>query len=345
MTGTAAAPGPVAAGAAGTRIGVRVRVRVPATSANLGPGFDSLGLALGIHDEVLVEAVPETGVEVAVHGQGAGGLPCDEQHLVVRAIRAGVEHAGATQPGLRLECRNAIPHGRGLGSSAAAVVAGLVAARGLLDDPAALDDVAVLALATRFEGHPDNAAAALLGGCTVSWLEAPMTGAGSALPAARAARVQLHPDLRAVVCVPTGQLSTAQARAMLPQQVPHVDAAFNAGRSALLVHALGHDPSLLLTATQDRLHQDQRADAMPQTAVLLQALRAAGVAAVVSGAGPSILALGSSESLAPAVGSVLAALGTQVSTATRGGDPGWMVLSPELDTFGTSMTTDSTQVL
>ncbi|GLY27999.1 homoserine kinase [Kineosporia sp. NBRC 101731] len=299
----------------------RATVRVPATSANLGPGFDSMGLALALHDVVTLSPAA-SGLEVTVEGEGAGGVPLTEDHLVVRAVRAGFDHAGVPQPGIRLHCANSIPHGRGLGSSAAAVVAGLVAARGCLAEPEALDDATVLALATSLEGHPDNAAAALLGGCTISWLSP------SGVP--RAERVEVRADLDPVVCVPSGELSTNTARAMLPALVPHPDASFNAGRAALLVHALTRRPDLLLEATEDRLHQAQRAPAMPETAELVHRVRELGAAAVVSGAGPSVLVLGVRGEAIDAVNSALGG-----PTAHR-----WTVLRPGIDTVGSILATE-----
>ncbi len=259
----------------------RAQVQVPATSGNLGPGFDAFGLAMALHDVVEVRAVTgATSVEVS--GEGAGEVPDGEDHLVVRAIRAGLEYVGAPQAGLALRCRNAIPHGRGLGSSAAAVVAGLVAARALVSEPEALDDDAVLGLATEFEGHPDNAAPALLGGATIAWL----TDDGP-----RAVRLDVAPTLATTVLVPASRLSTVTARASLPSSVPHHDAAVNAGRTGLLTLALTARPDLLPTATEDRLHQRYRASVMQETVALVDELRAAGFAAVVSGAGPSVLVL------------------------------------------------------
>jgi len=312
---------PASATRSGLRAGRRATVRVPATSANLGPGFDSLGLALTIHDVVTL-SLAEAGLEVTVDGEGAAGVPLTEEHLVVRAVRAGFDHAGVPQPGIRLHCANSIPHGRGLGSSAAAVVAGLVAARGLLAEPDALDDATVLALATSFEGHPDNAAAALLGGCTISW------HSPSGVP--RAERIEVRADLEAVVCVPSGELSTTTARAMLPALVPHPDAAFNAGRAALLVHALTRRPDLLPEATEDRLHQAQRAPAMPETADLVQRVRELGAAAVVSGAGPAVLVLG-------ARGEALAAVNAALTPPAAGR---WTILRPGIDTVGSLLATD-----
>ncbi|MEV4723059.1 homoserine kinase [Micromonospora humida] len=258
-----------------------VRVRVPATSANLGPGFDALGLALALHDDVAAEVTPD-GVRVTVTGEGAGDLPPDDRHLVVVAMRAAFDLLGAQPPGLALECVNRIPQARGLGSSSAAIVAGVLLARGLVTDGAQrLDDAAVLRLAAEIEGHPDNVAPCLLGGFTVAWTE-PTGGRAVSLPVAA--------GVSPTVFVPAVRGLTATARAALPATVPHGDAALNAGRSALLVHALTAAPELLLPATVDRLHQDYRAAGMPSTAALVSELRAAGVAAVVSGAGPTVLA-------------------------------------------------------
>ena len=259
-----------------------VRVRVPATSANLGPGFDALGLALSLYDDVVVR-VADDGLFVDVAGEGADSIPRTRRHLVVRALQAGFDVLGGQPRGLEVVCANRIPHGRGLGSSAAAIVAGLAAARALvLGGADTLDDDALLALAAELEGHPDNVAACLLGGLTLAWT--PADGP------AQAVRLPASPALRPVVFVPTTSASTARARKLLPETVPHADAARNAGRSALLVHALSVDPGLLLAATEDRLHQQYRAASQARTAGLIDTLRADGVPAVVSGAGPSVLA-------------------------------------------------------
>ncbi|AVT38865.1 homoserine kinase [Plantactinospora sp. BB1] len=264
-----------------------VRVRVPATSANLGPGFDALGLALALYDDVSARTTAG-GCRVEVTGQGAGELPTGDDHLVVRAMRAGFDALGGQPPGLAVECVNRIPQARGLGSSSAAIVAGIQLARGLVEDGMRrLDDAAALRLAAELEGHPDNVAPCLLGGFTIAWTE-------SGGPA-RAVRLPVAPQVRATVFVPEERGLTATARAALPATVPHVDAARNAGRAALLVHALTTDPALLFEATEDRLHQHYRAAGMPGTAARLAQLRAAGVPAVVSGAGPSILVLSSGE--------------------------------------------------
>ncbi|MPZ62269.1 MAG: homoserine kinase [Propionibacteriales bacterium] len=267
----------------------QVRVRVPATSANLGPGFDSFGLSLGWYDEVTVTVV-DAGLEVKVTGEGADAVPRDESHLVVSSLRAGLRLWGGEPPGLRLACRNRIPHSRGLGSSASAIVAGLMAARVLgTESPAAVDDTDVLQAAAELEGHPDNVAACIYGGFTVAWQDGDR---------ARATSLRPHPDVVVVACVPAQPMSTEAARGLLPATVPHADAAFSASRAGLLVAALTQHPDLLLAATEDRLHQPYRSAAMAPSAKLIDALRARGVAAVVSGAGPTVLALTSASGAA-----------------------------------------------
>ena len=272
-----------------------VRVRVPATSANLGPGFDALGLALALHDDVDAW-ICESGLSIEITGEGADLARAGEDHLVVRAMRAAFAVTGGQPPGIGLRCVNRIPHGRGLGSSAAAIVAGLLAARALAEPspPAAagagkLPDEALLGLATEIEGHPDNVAACLGGGLTIAW-----TAGG------QPQMVRLEPlsSIRPVVCIAPAPVRTDVARRLLPDLVPHKDAAANAGRSALLVAALTQlaagpleEAGALFAATQDWLHQDYRAAAMPETDRLVRRLREAGIPAVVSGAGPSVLAL------------------------------------------------------
>ena len=266
-----------------------VRVLVPATSANLGPGFDALGLALTLYDEVEARILP-SGLSIEVSGEGEGEdlAGAGEEHLIVRAMRAAFAVTGGQPPGLGLRCVNRIPHGRGLGSSAAAVVAGLLAAQALsgsgkLSDSGKLPDAALLPLACEFEGHPDNVAACLSGGLTIAWTEP---------DGPHMVRLEPLASLTPVVCVPPAPVRTDVARGLLPGVVPHQDAAANAGRSALLVAALtrpGVGPDVLLAATQDLLHQDYRASAMSATHALVRGLRSAGLPAVVSGAGPSVL--------------------------------------------------------
>ena len=258
-----------------------VRVSVPATSANLGPGFDALGLALSIRDELEAE-VTGSGLVVEVDGAGAGDVPRDESHLVVRAMRAAFDAMDAAPPGLRLTCANTIPHARGLGSSSAAIVGGVCLARGLVAGGTLLmDDDAVFRLAARLEGHPDNVAPALFGGFLVS---------GRDDGAFWAARSAVDPRVGAIVFVPPTPVSTQLARGLLPDAVPHADAAANAGRTALLVAALAGQPEHLHRATRDYLHQEYRRTAMPESFAFMEALRADGVAAVISGAGPTVLA-------------------------------------------------------
>ena len=299
-----------------------VRVRVPATSANLGPGFDSLGLALGLYDEVMVR-IADSGLKVDVAGEGADTVARDEQHLVVRAMRAAFDRLGARPPGLELGCANRIPHARGLGSSAAAICAGIVAARALTVG-ATLSDDAVLQLATRMEGHPDNVAACLRGGFTIAWLDQAGEISDAAAATARVLPIVPHHDLRAVAFVPQEGLSTEVARGLLPKLVPHAEAARNAGRAALLSAAvLQGRADLLLAATQDRLHQDYRAPAMPATAALVAGLRAAGHAAVVSGAGPTVLVLTTEDQVQ-----------TVISDGVKIAPAGWQALGLAVDDAG-----------
>ncbi|CAA9324583.1 MAG: Homoserine kinase [uncultured Nocardioidaceae bacterium] len=313
-----------------------VTVRVPATTANLGPGFDSLGLALSLHDVLTATVTDRPDVEVEVEGEGAATVPRDGRHLVVRSLREGLAALGASGApgsagpgGLRLQCRNAVPHGRGLGSSSAAIVAALALARALVaDGDERLPDPALLALAARIEGHPDNVAPAVLGGLTVAW----SPGDGPS----RAARLEPDPALRVVAFVPPDPLPTRVARGLLPATVPHADASANAGRAALLVAALagrltgqlsGGLEQAVLDGTEDRLHQQYRAPAMPDSAALLSRLRAAGTAAAISGAGPTVVAL------------LPGAAGHDVASLVEVARPpvGWRVLPLEVDPDGVTL--------
>jgi homoserine kinase len=253
-----------------------VRVKVPATSANLGPGFDAFGLALALYDEVEV-AAGGTGLTIEVEGEGADAVPRDDTHLVVQSLHTALDTLGGSADALTLRCVNRIPHGRGLGSSAAAIVAGVLAAFELTGTPP--DQAKVLRIAAGIEGHPDNVAACVYGGFTIAW------GHGNAV------RLDPHPALSAVAFVPPGPLAIGVALGLLPETVPHADAAANAARAALLATAVTTRPDLLPVATEDRLHQPYRAPAMPDSAALVERLREHGVAAVISGAGPTVLAL------------------------------------------------------
>ncbi|GAB2991701.1 homoserine kinase [Nocardioides montaniterrae] len=288
-----------------------VRVSVPATSANLGPGFDALGLALDLRDELEAEILPE-GLVVEVDGVGAGEVPLDERHLVVRSMRAAFDRIGVQPSGLRLSCKNVIPHARGLGSSSAAIVAGVWLARELVaGGRLLLDDQQLLDLAAQIEGHPDNVAPALFGGFTIAGQDA--DGSFWAVPGS------VDPRISAVVFVPPTPVSTEEARGLLPATVPHADAAANSGRAALLVAALASAPELLHRATEDRLHQSYRRPAMPASLDLVDALRAEGIAAIVSGAGPTVLAF---------------ADGTDAATILARCPDGWAAHALAIDTSG-----------
>ncbi|HET6626458.1 MAG TPA: homoserine kinase [Nocardioidaceae bacterium] len=287
-----------------------VEVSVPATSANLGPGFDSLGLALDFRDRVTAQ-VTDAGLDIAVRGTGEGEVPLDENHLVYSAMCRAFDEMGCAVPGIRLHCENRIPHGRGLGSSSAAIVAGICAARGLVAGGSLLmDDDAVFDLAARMEGHPDNVAPAFYGGFTIARTDGDHSFA---------TMVSVDPRVTVVVFVPPEPVETKVARGLLPDVVPHADAAANAGRAALLVTALSRQPELLLAATEDRLHQRYREPAMPRTLAFVDALRAVGVPAVVSGAGPTVLAFSDASN--------------QESLTARVPD-GWRVRALSIDLLG-----------
>ncbi len=285
-------------------VGARATVRVPASSANLGPGFDALGLALSLHDEVSAEVTAGGGLELDVTGEGAGVVPRDESHLVSRALVRGCAELYASLPGVRLVCRNAIPHGRGLGSSSAAIVAGLALARALVPGGTTrMCDDRLFELAADMEGHPDNVAAAVYGGLVIAYADDDEERGGiaetvervpvSASPAARVRALSLDVVIPVVpvVLIPQAPVATRVARGILPSVVPHPDAAWNAGRAALLIAALTGRPDRLLAATSDRLHQDYRGSAMPESLALIRRLRRASLPSVLSGAGPTVLAL------------------------------------------------------
>ncbi|HKX14758.1 MAG TPA: homoserine kinase [Propionibacteriaceae bacterium] len=266
--------------------GTSVIVDVPATSANVGPGFDCFGLALDWRQRVNM-AVIDHGYQIEVAGEGATELPRDESHLIIRSALVGLADLGVRAPGLWLGCRNTIPHGKGLGSSSAAIVAGLMAAAGLAE--VHVEPEWLLRHANAIEGHPDNVAAAIYGGFVLAY-----EGRGGVT----AAQARVHPAIRAALFIPGTSLATEAARGLLPEVVPHVDAAANSARAALLVHAVASEPNLLYDATCDWLHQGYRGAAMPRSYELMKSLRGHGYAAMISGAGPSVLVLGVGADLA-----------------------------------------------
>ncbi|OBK28979.1 homoserine kinase [Mycobacterium asiaticum] len=299
--------------------GLSATAVVSASSANLGPGFDSLGLALSLVDEIIVETT-DFGLVVTVEGEGAGQVPLGADHLVVRAIQRGLQAGGVTAAGLVVRCRNDIPHSRGLGSSAAAVVSGIAAANGLIaqTDLAPLSESQLIQLSSEFEGHPDNAAAAVLGGPVVSWADN-----SSGRPEYAAVPLRLHPDIHLFAAIPEERSSTAETRVLLPPQVNHEDARFNLSRTALLVVALTQRPDLLMPATEDVLHQPQRAPAMPASAEYLRLLRRLNIATVLSGAGPSLLALSTEPELPAEAVQYGTANGFMVKKMTAGQGVRW----------------------
>lgn len=306
--------------------GTTVTLRVPASSANLGPGFDCVGLALGVWDECTVTVTDEPGLVVDVAGSGADSVPRDASHLVVRTMITAWQRLGVTAPaGLHLSATNAVPHGRGMGSSATAIVSGVAAAhalavRGGVLAAQELDLTAINTIASALEGHPDNASASVFGGATLS-----VTDAGEALPRTRTVPLRLHPQIAAVVLVPETQLSTHTARSVLPEVVPLATAAANSARTGLLVHALTTEPDLLLAATTDLLHQEARRPSYPQSMALVDALRAEGLASTISGAGPSVLVLTSDDRV------------DQVRQIAARAPSAWRVLTPGVPDQGVTL--------
>ena len=264
-----------------------VQIQIPATSANLGPGFDSLGLALGMHDRYVAQILDDPGLDIDISGEGADVLPRTEKNLLVKAMYRGFKFLGGEPKGVAVRALNVIPHGRGLGSSASAIVGGLMLARSLVltgDDKMSNEDL--LNLATEMEGHPDNVAAAIFGNATIAWSE-DQRGKN----VARAVQIHVDPRISAIAFIPESAVATSKARKLLPENVSHADAVANTTRGELLIYALTSRPDLLLVATEDFLHQKYRQEAMPKSFALLNKLRAAGVAAFISGAGPTVLAL------------------------------------------------------
>jgi len=264
-----------------------IQVQVPASSANLGPGFDSFGLALGMHDRYVAQILDDAGLDIDVTGEGADEVPRTDKNLLVKAMYKGFDFLGGKPKGIAVRALNVIPHGRGLGSSASAIVGGLSLARALvLTGIDKMSDEKLLQLATEMEGHPDNVAAALYGNAVVAWQE---NQHGKSV--AQAISLNVDTRIRAIAFIPSTAMATVKARKMLPETIPHRDAVQNSANSALLVHALTLRPDLLFRATQDFLHQSYRSEAMPASFALLNKLRGAGVAAFISGAGPTVLAL------------------------------------------------------
>jgi homoserine kinase len=300
--------------------GQSVTVRVPATTANLGPGYDSLGLALALHDTLTVESLESEELVFDLTGEGAQTLPRDASHLVIRAMEAAFQRLGFRHGGLKVTAENVVPHGRGLGSSASAVVAAISAANALVPEGSRRGKDWILQLTSELEGHPDNVAPAIFGGLALSWQDSDQYSSTSAA---------VSGTVVPVVAVPDFELSTETARALLPASVGHHAAAMNAGRAALLIHALTSKPEFLLAGTEDYLHQSYRAEAMRPSAALISALRAAGHAAVVSGAGPTVLVLADGQAEAAAVVTFI-----EEFTAADTPDTGWRVLKLAVDVEG-----------
>jgi homoserine kinase len=279
---------------------VKLTARVPATVANLGPGFDAFGLALALYNQITVDTDAEP--SVTIEGEGADELPRDGSNLVLRTMAGFAQDRGAELPPLSLTCTNRIPLERGLGSSASAVVAALLLADRLLEAGGHPDEI--LDRAAHGEGHADNVAAAVHGRLTIAYLD------GSRW---RAERLDPSPDLRPVILVPLEErMNTDQARAALTQDVHLVDAVFNASRAALLVLALTERPDLLPVALEDRLHQEARLQRAPMAASLFQELRERDVPVCVAGSGPALLAFEGDEASVPDPG------------------PGWVVLRVDI---------------
>ena len=264
-----------------------IQVQVPATSANLGPGFDCLGLALTMHDRYMAQVMDEPGVDIDLTGEGADNIPTTDKNLVIKAMHKGFDFLGGRPRGIALRQLNVIPHGRGLGSSAAAIVGGLALARALvLGGNERMSNEDMLNIANEMEGHPDNVSAAIFGGANLAWQESQR---GHVV--AQSLNFDVDPRIGVLAFVPSSEFSTSKARKMLPESIPHSDAVKNSSNVAVLVQALQSRPDLLLGATEDYLHQSYRKDAMPNSYALMTKLRKAGVAAFISGAGPAVMVL------------------------------------------------------
>ncbi|SHJ08574.1 homoserine kinase [Tessaracoccus bendigoensis DSM 12906] len=270
-------------------MGRRVTVRVPATTANVGSGFDCIGIALDLYDDLSLTLLDDPReLSIEVFGEGAGSVPLDERHLVVSSLLTGLEAWGVARPGMALACRNRIPHSRGLGSSAAAIVGGLALAWGIAHPGEPLDLAELTRISSRLEGHPDNAGAAVWGGAILAWFTTDEV---------RLIQLDVPDALATRVWIPEFEVPTAGARAVLPDSVPRADAVAQAIASSALPLALERRHDLLLKATGDLLHQSYRASLMPQSWDLMNRLRADGVPAAISGAGPAVFAIGTAEQI------------------------------------------------
>jgi homoserine kinase len=264
---------------------MKLAIKVPATSANLGPGFDALGLALDLWNETIITLAIEFSVQVK--GEGDGKLSLERSNLILRAAQRLGERVGRSVPPFHAECVNRIPLGAGLGSSAAAIVTGLLAGNALLGAPLLREEI--LDLASEMEGHPDNVAPAVLGGLVVSTLED-----GKVI----ARQIPVGADLQITVAVPDFHFPTKQSRMALPKRVSMEDAVHNISRAVLVVEALRTgELDLLAKAMTDTLHQPYRLKLIPGAQAAMQAARDAGALGVaLSGAGPSVIAFSKTES-------------------------------------------------
>lgn len=295
-----------------------VKVRVPATVANLGPGFDALGIAIQVHLEIDIEPRRDS-IEITVEGEGADELPTDDTNLVVRAMNAFFEHIGRQPAGYAVHVKNPIPLAAGLGSSAAAVVGGLYAARAITGG--IIHQAEILQLATRLEGHPDNVLPALVGGLVVCYR-------GDRSNDLRHLRLEPSERLVPIIAVPRDQLQTSRARDALPSDVSFDDAQFTAARAALLVGAIatGAGADILADAMNDRLHEPTRLGMMPETAAVHAEMREAGLPVAVAGSGPSLLLITPRPEAATRA--------EQVRRICRSRNAGWRVFVSEWESRG-----------
>jgi homoserine kinase len=297
-----------------------VKVRVPATVANLGPGFDALGVAVRMHLEIDIEPRRDS-IDIMIEGEGAESLPADETNLVIRAMNTFFDYVGRRPPGYAVRVRNPIPLGSGLGSSAAAVVGGLFAARAVTGRT--VPQTEMVQLSTELEGHSDNVMPALLGGLVVCY-RSEDSGELKAL------RLDPSERLVPILAVPSESFSTAEARKALPEEVAFADAQFTASRAALLVAAMttGSGSEVLAEAMNDRLHEPHRLKLMPETAAVHEELRTAGLAVALAGAGPSLLIVATRPDAATRA--------EQVRRVCRERHSGWRVFVSEWEPEGAS---------